>query len=511
MNLAHQSVERSLPARWLLVALAGWLVADVVLLQPFLGQSGGVTAAWTLVATLLVGWVARALRGMADRVSWRTLGICVGVAVVLLLLGGEGRLLYANLDWRVRDGVLHDMAVHPWPFAYTARGLPEILRAPLGMYLLPSLAMKAGGQAAGDWALLAQNTVLLAIMLALGSTLFEGRRRIVALAVFVAFSGLDVVGDWLAEGFPLADHLESWAGSLQYSSHVTQLFWVPQHAFAGWIGALGFMLWRDRGLPLGVFLALVPLTVLWSPLGALGVLPFAAMAGVMTLIRRELRVSDVALPALACAAVLPVLLYLSADASAVGGGGKLGGGPGGLRLNAYVAFVALEAAPLLLIAGWSAKIRPLGVATLAVVAAMLLLLPVGQLGRASDSVMRVSIAPLALLALAVAEAAMRAKGARLAMVAVVLGLGAVTGLHEVRRALTFPVSPPPRCSFYGAWGPSPAWHKSTYLAPIAGLPASIRPEHATLVPNTDPPRCWAGPWPVPSGATPSPLDTVEPR
>ena len=485
--------------RWLLTALAAWLAIDVLLLWPFVGRTDAVAwGVWPLLAGGLVwgvGWTARA---MSDRVGVRTIAVCAAVALALLLLGGEGRVFHANLDGRVRDAVLRDMAIHPWPYAYTARGLPEMLRAPLGMYLLPALAMKAGGQAVGDWALLAQNALLLTIVLALGATLFDGaRRRATALAVFVAFSGLDVVGAWLATlqtGAPLADHLESWASPLQFSSHVTQIFWVPQHAIAGWIGAIGFALWRDRGLPLGPFLALVPLTVLWSPLGAIGVLPFAAVAGAIALARGQVRVVDIALPALACVLMIPTLLYLSADAAAVGAKAAP------LSANVYLAFEALEAAPLLLIAFWAARRRKLGRATLAVIAAMLLLLPLGQVGFASDFVMRASIAPLALLALMVADAVATVRGGRLAIALAVLGLGAVTGAHEVRRAILFPRSPPPLCSFFSAWGPGPASQKSTYLAAVAPLPAPIRPDRVALVPPRDPERCWNGRWPVPTGA-----------
>lgn len=484
----------AVPVRWLVTALAAWLLLDIALLWPFLGRTDWIAwAAWPLFAVVLVDATWRAMRSVEDRVELRTLLICAAAALALLLIGGEGRLFYANLDWRVRDAVLHDMAVHPWPFAYTARGLPEVLRAPVGMYLLPALAMKAGGQAAGDWALLAQNALLLCIVLALGATLFpDGRRRAVAGAVFVAFSGMDAVGQWLANG-RVPDHLEAWAGPLQYSSHVTQLFWVPQHALAGWMGAVGFALWRDGKLPLGVLLALTPLTVLWSPLAALGTLPFAALTGAIALRERRLRAADLLIPALACLLTLPALLYLSAASDTVGAA------PMPLRPNVYIAFVALEVAPLLLIAGWSARRRTWGRTSFALVAAMLLLLPLGQIGQSSDFVMRVSIAPLALLALMVADAVGEVKGGRRLIALGVLATGGCTGLHEVRRALTLPPAPPPLCSLYGAWGPGPASHKSTYLAGVARLPRPIRPASVTLVANSDPRRCWAGPWPVPSG------------
>lgn len=498
MSLMVPAAARSIPARWLLIALVSWLAADLLLLQPFLGK-GGIWALglWPGIAVLVVWGVTQGAATMPDRIGWRTLAICGAVSLTLLLLGGEGRLFHANYDWRVRDAVLHDMAVNRWPFAYTFRGLPEVLRAPLGLYLVPALAMKAGGQAAGDWTLLVQNALILTMILSLGSTLFAPRVRAIALGVFVVFSGLDVVGGWLAAGErhrPLADHLESWATPLQYTSHVTQLFWVPQHALAGWIGALGYALWREGRLPVGVFLSLVPLSILWSPLGALGALPFAALAGATALARRQMQVRDVALPALACLLAGPALLYLTADVGAVGAR------PVALRWSTYIAFVSLEVLPLVLVASWTVRMRPFGHMTLALIAAMLLLLPFGQVGAMADFVMRVSIAPLALLALAVADAVATVRGARLALALALLAGGAVTGLHEVRRALTFPRSPPPLCTFFTAWGPSPPSDKSTYLAPVVALPNMVRPDAVTLVPHDDPPRCWAGPWPKPLGA-----------
>lgn len=171
-----------------------------------------------------------------------------------------------------------------------------------------------------------------------------------------------------------------------------------------------------------------------------------------------------------------------------------------MRFAVYVAFIAREAAPLLLIAFWTARKRRLGHMTLTVVAAMLVLPTLGQIGFVSDFMMRVSIAPLALLALMAADAVMEVTRPRRTLALAVLGVGAVTGWHELRRALTLPPSPPPLCSFYGAWGRSPPAAKSTYLAAVDALPGFTRPAQVTLVPKTDPPRCWAGDWPIPSGA-----------
>ena len=75
---------------------------------------------------------------LAEPVQVRTLAACAAVALVLCLLGGEGHVFYANDDWLTRDAVLADMARHPFPIVYTHKGSDFLLRAPLGMYMLPA-------------------------------------------------------------------------------------------------------------------------------------------------------------------------------------------------------------------------------------------------------------------------------------------------------------------------------------------------------------------------------------
>ena len=98
-------------------------------------------------------------------------------------------------------------------------------------------------------------------------------------AVIVLFSGLDVIGDlWRAPHFAahwdITRHLEWWAGRYQYSSMTTQLFWVPNHALGGWL-TIGLLLRGERDTPLDSMLPMIVVAVaLWSPLAALGAVPF---------------------------------------------------------------------------------------------------------------------------------------------------------------------------------------------------------------------------------------------
>lgn len=433
-------------------------------------------------------------------ITLRRLAFCGVVSLVLYVLGGEGRFLYSNFDWQIRDAVLRDMIVNPWPFAYTDRGTTEILRAPIGMYLFPALAGKAFGLWAADLALLAQNTILLAGGLALGSVLFVSTRaRLTALAVFLVFSGMDFLGQYwgyIRHGAPFLDHMEWWPQKAQFSSHATLAFWVPQHALAGWIGALLFLLWKDGRLPLGIFLAVIPPLTLWSPLSIIGVLPFAAFAGIQALYDRSIRIADMALPAATTILSLPGLLYLAASGDSVG-----------FRFlpmpaQRYLIFQALETLPYLALVMIAGLRKSRGAITWAIVASSLLWMPFVQIGQASDFMMRATITSFAILAVMVADALASPpetparRLARMGLLAT-LAIGAITPALEVRRSLIFQANPYPRCSFIGAWQQAEGFPTqttmSTYLAPIASLPALMQPAAVALV-EEDKGACWSRPW-----------------
>ena len=477
---------KGLEGRWLLVALAAWLGADQMLLWRFLGMPGWTIAlGGALVAGLLV-WFHRASASL-PRIGAGALGISFAAAFLLMLLGGEGRFFYANIDWQVRYAVMRDMTINPWPFVYTARAIPDVLRAPIGMFLAPALAAKALGARAGDIALLAQNSFLIGSALALGSTLFDTRRaKLTALVVMIAFSGLDALGRVLFRG-GLSDHLENWA-YLQYSSTITLAFWVPQHAFAGWIGGLGFLLWRSERLSLGAFLALLPLTALWSPLGLMGAMPFAALAGARALAHKCLRWRDIGLPAVATILCVPTLLYLGAASEGVGA-----------RLVAIAPtqwglFELLEV--LVYVVPLAILARPLrfGGDTLILLTFWLLAIPFVQIGSSTDFMMRGSVSALTILAVMVADALATSPRSRIWLIAP-LTIGSITGLYEIKRAFAHPAAPQLRCTFFKAWDQSFGFQpKGSYLAPLPDMPSLVRPADPARASASEPETCWDGHW-----------------
>ncbi len=479
--------------------LIAWLGCSQLLLWRFLDivpvwayAIGGLIIAGLCLVTVKITRDSRSI-------SWGTVLACFLVALSLLLLSGEGRFFYANVDWQVRFAVLRDMGINPWPFVYTTRPEPDVLRAPIGMFLVPALVFKALGSRAADMALLLQNATLIALLLALGSQLFPNRRsRLTGLTIFILFSGMDAIGDLLMQGM-LTGHLEDWA-EIQYSSTITLLFWVPQHAIAGWVGTVGYMLWREGRVPLAPWLALLPLTALWSPLGLMGAMPFVALAGVRALVTRALRLRDFIAPAASLLLSLPSLIYLGAAADDVGFHFQP------IPFVQWLLFQSFETLPYLIPLAIAGRSTRFGRDSLWLMFAWLMIIPFVQIGWSTDFMMRGSITALALLAVMASDHIVQ-RGERRRWFMVVIAVGSLTGLAEIRRAMVYPAAPGVRCSFFKAWDQTfAAFPKGSYLAPVDKVPALIRPVDPARADAREPARCWDGSWKLPYDPRNAPSD-----
>lgn len=497
MVTAASAPRASIPGVAPLLLLYAWLALDQLLLWRFLGFGGWAALLVGGAGLAGIGWMLARCGTALPRIPLSRIALLFGLALLLCALGGQGKFFYANIDWQVRDAVLRDLAVNPWPFAYAApSGALEMLRAPVGMFLVPAQLWKAAGPLAGHGALLVQNATLLTAVLSLGSLLFDTRRaRMIALAVVTLFSGLDIVGQALFHA-PIEDHLEFTFDWLQYSSHITQIFWVPQHALAGWSAAVLLLLWRTRRLELRAMLAILPLTALWSPLALLGAMPFLALAGVETILARRLTLADIGWPALASLITLPGLAYMASAGDGVGVRLRL------IPLDSWGIIVGIEllvwSVPLLLAARGSA----FGRALLVLASLILPLLPFVQVGTSLDFLMRASIVPLALTAAYAAEA-LASRESSLALrlwLGAALAVGSVTGAAEIRRALAEPASPMVECSLYGAWRPNfSKTPMASYVAPVERLPGWLLSAPPAAVPVDDSQPCWGGRWRRPTG------------
>lgn len=477
--------------RHLVTLLIGFVALTQTLLILYLGLHWLVVVTSVVVAVLLLMLCVTA-KGWATRpISPTTVAIAFVVSLGIFVLGGEGRFFYANTDWQVRNAILRDLVVQPWPWVYSTEDGLQLLRCPLAMYLIPATIGKAVGERGAELALLIQNAVLLAAIIGLASTLYETvRERLLTLILVIGFSGLDIVGQALF-GRPIIAHAEGWAG-LQYTAPLTLAFWVPLHMLAGWAGAIFFLLWRRGDLPAIALLAYAPLGILLSPLAMIGVVPFVLWAGLESLVRQRLNARDVVVAILALLLAGPSLLYLAA------GAGNVGAGTNALNYVIYAAFYLLELVPFIVIL-WLARGQwKFDRWTLLLVVVMLLLIPIGRIGSSTDFVMRASIAPLAILALAVVDVIVTRpainQGTRQAariVALTVFAIGVAVPIGEIARAILLPHAPQMLCGYFGVVPEGAA----TYTTPVETLSPLVRPIHPNIVSPDFPTECWQGSWP----------------
>jgi hypothetical protein len=411
---------------------------------------------WWVAAPLVlcVGYslapMFRALPSGAPRSTITPLKLWVAVAVgcAWTLCGGADHLLFANTDWHLRDAVLHDLVVSPWPVGYgLLNGQESILRAPVAFYLPAALVGKWLGVSAahiamGLWTALGASLFLMQVL-----SLVPSRTSTVVLTagVVVFFSGFDIIGNIINTGprflatWDIVAHLEWWAGSYQYSSMTTQLFWVPNHALGAWL-VIGLM---SRNPRWSLFDALLPILLvaaaLWSPLSAVGLMPFVLWRVYGELVRaRNWRLLYPRVWGPAIPVGLAVASYLVLDPGGIPKG--LAVGKGGaidtlLDLLRQAQFFFLEAGFIGFVIWW---ILPSSEVVLALV--VLAVLPFVRLGPANDFVMRASIPSLAILAIGAClalsvESADRALRNKQIVLACFLTIGAVTAVQEFARAI----------------------------------------------------------------------------
>jgi len=352
-------------------------------------------------------------------------------------IAGVGHFFYANTDWIVRDAVLRDLTATAWPPQYPVDGdFALILRAPVAYYLPAAVIGWLADPAVGDFALYLWTALGLTLFLCAVTELFSTpRQRAVAVALMIAFGGLDLIGYSLSRGaIPRASqHLEAWSRLAQYSSNSTLLFWVPNHALPAWLGmALILRLWRQPALAriAPLMAAAIPL---WSPLSAIGLAPFY-VAGLNW--RRDflgLVAIRTGLPFLAMAFI--VARYVTLDSQTIPGGWAFAGKPLDLYLTQYLSFCLIEFG----IIAWA--LHRLGAydLPLTIAVAVLLLLPLYQFGAANDLAMRSSIPALTVLALATVRPLVdHERSAWRWVLIIVLLLGAAGAAHEPIRAFALP-------------------------------------------------------------------------
>jgi hypothetical protein len=261
---------------------------------------------WTPAIIFAIGWLrpipcllslaglllltGRAAVKAVTGLHWRNLrrdapalGVLAVLALVWVVLSGCGGWAHQNGDYFKHNGVLGDLIHRTWPVSYTPA---ENASAPGSLiyyvaYYLPAAAVgKWLGHSAGQnfivfWTWLGVLLSLCAFSTAVSDDR-STRRQVLSGLFFIVASGADALGTYLASGaFPaLGVHIEWWATIGEYASNTTSLYWVPQHALAGWLAASVVLADGDERRSFVCTLEVAAGTLLWSPFVSLGLLPF---------------------------------------------------------------------------------------------------------------------------------------------------------------------------------------------------------------------------------------------
>jgi hypothetical protein len=245
--------------------------------------------------------------------------LCLVIAWVSL--SGAGGIGYQNTDRLTHNAMLKDLILHDWPVIYPPLepgATPSALVFYIAFLLPSALIGKLFGWPAANYVLFVW-TLLGTLLAVLWFSVFVRKQSLLLVVPFVVFSGMDLLGyNILTRGHPpeFTEHIEFWAGFRlwQYSSNTTLLFWVPQHAFIGWIAtalAINEVIHHRSSENLGLILGA---SLLWSPLVSIGLLPVIAVGLCAVWFRRVISFQNVVL---APFAALIMLLFYSAKGEGI--------------------------------------------------------------------------------------------------------------------------------------------------------------------------------------------------
>jgi hypothetical protein len=212
-------------------------------------------------------------------------------SIALCLFAGVGGYAYQDGDYFKHNAVLSDLFRREWPVTYSIERAGVKHTAALVYYFAYYLPPALIGKMAG-WEALRCSMVLWSAgglwIVSLWCVKLS-KNALWAPLAFLAFGGLDIVGmflglkvwSWMPELWIHHRQMEWWTGFSfgNYPSHSNHFFWAPQHSLPGWLIAAA-LLHRIRSGSLASCLFLAALSILWSPLVGLGLLPIG-LAGLL--------------------------------------------------------------------------------------------------------------------------------------------------------------------------------------------------------------------------------------
>ncbi len=208
--------------------------------------------------------------------SW--LFLLLGAVTLWCFFGGLGNLWAQSQDWSARNAIFRDLIRFEWPVVYQRKDAALVYY--IGYWLPAALCGKGVLALTGDLttafffgnlALLAWSVfcvLIVVLMVLLFVDVAKKWQIAVAVATFILFSGVDLLGTLYncmikPEWFPF--HLEWWT-EYQFSSMTTALNWVFNQSVVAWMATICFLF--EKRVRNYAFLIICALSS--SPLPAVG-------------------------------------------------------------------------------------------------------------------------------------------------------------------------------------------------------------------------------------------------
>lgn len=168
----------------------------------------------------------------------KSLILLAGVAVIWCFFAGIGYFYYQSFDYHFRNAVFRDLINYEWPVFYPLANTPLVYY--MAFWLVPASVAKFFSLfitdrytlfMLGNYVLFfyaASGVILIFAHLAQALKVRDMRQILLAILLFILFSGLDIIGHtyFTVVQQPFEYHLEWWATFIQYSSLTTGMFWV---------------------------------------------------------------------------------------------------------------------------------------------------------------------------------------------------------------------------------------------------------------------------------------------
>lgn len=180
---------------------------------------------------------------IAEFISKKLVAILLIVILLICIIAGQGGLFYQSPDHHWRNAVFRDLINFDWPVYYP--NLNASLDYYIGHWIVPASIGKCflsiSSSAAwhiGNIALLLWSTIGVTLAFLWLIKLLNPKNTkyvFITLGIFFFFSGLDIIGAFLNPYVFSVPHLEWWTSSYQFSSMMTQLFWVFNQCICAWL------------------------------------------------------------------------------------------------------------------------------------------------------------------------------------------------------------------------------------------------------------------------------------